>query len=88
MPTARSRCASSPRRGDDFAIGCTQETEIRYTPGLALLGALPAPHALATVYVAAVAASRRDDDAARRFVEALAGPASARLRRDGGFEPP
>ncbi|MDQ6638300.1 MAG: substrate-binding domain-containing protein, partial [Pseudomonadota bacterium] len=40
---------------DDGAIGCTQATEIRGTPGLALVGALPPPFALATVYSAAVA---------------------------------
>ena len=61
--------------GDAGAIGCTQATEIRYTPGLALVGALPAPFALATVYSAAV---RRDERAtmkhARRFID-LAVPA-------------
>jgi molybdate transport system substrate-binding protein len=40
---------------DPDALGCTQATEIRYTPGISLVGALPAPIALATVYSAAVA---------------------------------
>nr|HET7860439.1 substrate-binding domain-containing protein [Caldimonas sp.] len=71
--------------GDDGALGCTQETEIRYTPGLALAGALPPPHALATVYTAALATSARDVDAAERFVALLSGPASAQRRRAGGF---
>ena len=71
---------------DDAAIGCTQATEIRYTPGLALVGALPPPFALATVYSAAVAAEARDDDGALRFIDLVAGAPSADLRRAGGFE--
>jgi molybdate transport system substrate-binding protein len=71
---------------DDQAIGCTQATEIRYTPGLALVGALPAPFALATVYSAAVADTARDAAGARRFIELLAGASSADLRRAGGFD--
>jgi molybdate transport system substrate-binding protein len=71
---------------DDGAIGCTQATEIRYTPGLALVGPLPPPFALATVYGAAVAAAARDSDAARTFIELLAGASSASLRRAGGFD--
>lgn len=71
--------------GDDGALGCTQETEIRYTPGLALVGVLPPPHALATVYEAAVATSARDADAAERLVALLAGPVGAERRRAGGF---
>ena len=69
------------------ALGCTQATEIRYTPGLALVGPLPAPFALATVYTAAVSATTRDASVAQRFVELLAGAASAELRRAGGFDP-
>jgi molybdate transport system substrate-binding protein len=71
---------------DERAIGCTQATEIRYTPGLALVGALPAPFALATVYSAAVASGARDDEGALRFIDLVAGAASADLRRAGGFD--
>ena len=72
---------------DEGAIGCTQATEIRYTPGLTLVGALPAPFALATVYTAAVADAARDSAGARRFIELLVGASSADLRRAGGFDP-
>ncbi|HEV7576111.1 MAG TPA: substrate-binding domain-containing protein [Caldimonas sp.] len=71
---------------DEGAIGCTQATEIRYTPGLALVGALPPPYALATVYSAGVAAGARDVDAAHRLIELLAGAASADRRAAGGFD--
>jgi len=80
--TAMRELAAS---GDDGALGCTQETEIRYTPGLVLLAPLPPPHALATVYVAAVAATARNVEAARSFVALLSGPVSAERRRAGGF---
>ncbi|MDL9998740.1 substrate-binding domain-containing protein [Variovorax sp. J22P240] len=68
------------------AIGCTQVTEIRYTPGVALVGALPEAFELATVYAAAVSAATRQPDLARRFVELIAGPRSRCLREQGGFE--
>jgi len=73
---------------DDGALGCTQATEIVATPGLKVVGALPAPFALATVYSAALGKKARDDDAARRFIDALAGKASAALRAAGGFDAP
>jgi molybdate transport system substrate-binding protein len=66
--------------GDAQAIGCTQATEIRATPGIALVGALPAPFALATVYSAAVAARAASEDVARRFI-ALLGDARTRGQR-------
>ncbi len=72
--------------GDAAALGCTQATEIRYTPGLALVGALPAPFALATVYSAAVAASARDRDGAIALIEQITGPGSVALRAAGGFD--
>jgi molybdate transport system substrate-binding protein len=73
---------------DDGAVGCTQATEIVTTPGLKLVGALPAPFALATVYSAALGKGARDGDAARRFIEAVAGASSAALRVAGGFDAP
>jgi molybdate transport system substrate-binding protein len=67
-------------------IGCTQITEILYTPGIALAGPLPAAFELATVYTAAIAARAAQPALAQRFVELLAGPQSRELRRAGGFE--
>jgi molybdate transport system substrate-binding protein len=70
------------------AIGCTQITEIRYTPGIDLVGALPKAFELATIYTAAVASQSAQPALAQRFVELLAGPASLEMRRQGGFEFP
>ena len=67
-------------------IGCTQVTEIRYTPGVQLVGLLPKEFELATVYTAAVAAKAEQPQAARMMIELLAGPAAAEARRSGGFE--
>jgi molybdate transport system substrate-binding protein len=80
---AMRELAADPRPG---AIGCTQVSEIKYTPGLVLVGALPAAFELATTYSAAVSATAREPQLARRFVEMIAGPRSRCLREEGGFE--
>lgn len=67
-------------------IGCTQVTEILYTPGVQLVSVLPREFELATVYTAAVAAKAEQPQAARMMINLLAGPGAAELRRQGGFE--
>ena len=68
------------------ALGCTQVTEILYTPGVALAGTLPPGCGLATVYAAAVATRARAPELARKFIELLTGPRSSDARRRDGFE--
>lgn len=67
-------------------IGCTQVTEILYTPGVQLVANLPPEFELATVYMAAVAAKSEQPQAARLVVELLAGARSAALRQSCGFQ--
>ena len=67
-------------------IGCTQVTEILYTPGVQLISLLPKAFELATVYTAAVAAKAEQPQAARMMIDLMAAPAAAELRRSGGFE--
>jgi molybdate transport system substrate-binding protein len=67
-------------------IGCTQVSEILYSPGVALVGALPAAFELATVYTGAVSARAAEPALAQRFLALLTGPASQPLRDAGGFE--
>ena len=67
-------------------VGCTQITEIKYTPGVVLVGALPPGYELATIYSAAVGGSARERDLAREFVRRLAAPATRALREAAGFE--
>jgi len=71
--------------GDPGAIGCTQATEILYTPGVELMGTLPPGFALATLYSAAVCRHARAPEGAQRLVDMLAGPASRAARELCGF---
>ena len=68
-------------------IGCTQVTEIRYTPGVQLIGLLPPEFELATVYTAAVCARAKQPAAAADLIRLLVSPDAAGLRAGGGFEP-
>ena len=68
------------------AIGCTQITEILYTDGIVLLGALPPQFELTTVYTAAVSATAAQPALAAQFIAMLAGAGSRAVRQAGGFE--
>jgi molybdate transport system substrate-binding protein len=87
-PFANGAAAMAAMAGarDAAPLGCTQVTEIRATAGVALVGPLPKEFELATIYAAAVASDAAAPDLARRFVDRLAGAASAALRRRLGFE--
>jgi molybdate transport system substrate-binding protein len=67
-------------------VGCTQVTEIAFTPGVTLVGPLPGQFELATEYCAAVAARAQQPESAARFAALLAGPAASELRRRCGFD--
>lgn len=69
----------------ECAIGCTQVTEILYTPGVTLVGVLPPPFELTTTYSVAVSTQSRDPARARRFVALLTSPRSEKLRVESGF---
>ena len=68
------------------AIGCTQVTEIKCTPGVTLVGPLPAEFELATAYAVGVYFKAHQPELARRFAELLSGETARELRLDGGFE--
>jgi molybdate transport system substrate-binding protein len=72
--------ATSPR-----PIGCTQVTEILYTPGVDLVALLPQQFELATLYTAAVVERAAQPELAARLVELLSGPGAAELRLRSGF---
>ena len=80
---AMAAMAAAPDRHG--AIGCTQVTEILYTPGVALIGTLPAPHELSTTYAVAVARASPRVVAARQFAALLAAPSTRALRQSAGF---
>ena len=67
-------------------LGCTQVTEILFTPGVELVATLPKAFELATVYTAAVCSASRNTQAAGELIALLAGPDTAPARRACGFE--
>jgi molybdate transport system substrate-binding protein len=80
--TAMREMAASPAQQP---IGCTQVSEIMYSPGVTLVGALPAPFELATGYCAAVATTAADAELASRFIALMCGPDAQGLRVAAGF---
>ncbi len=52
-------------------IGCTQETEIRITPGIVLVAPLPPGCELVTIYSAAVTSAARAPEAGRQLIALL-----------------
>lgn len=67
-------------------IGCTQVTEILYTPGVNLVADLPKVFELATVYTAAVCMKSAEPELAADLINLLISDEAAELRRSGGFE--
>ena len=70
----------------EFAVGCTQVSEILYTPGVTLVGSLPPEFELATLYSAAVCLRAADPAEARRFAALLTGHSTQELRASAGFD--
>jgi molybdate transport system substrate-binding protein len=69
-----------------WLIGCTQVTEILYTPGVQLVGPLPHEFELATVYTAAVCSEASQPEEATAFIRLLSGTDTSALRLAVGFE--
>jgi molybdate transport system substrate-binding protein len=86
FPNGASAMKAMADSGEPGLIGCTQITEILYTPGVTLVGPLPPAFELATMYTAAVCTRAREPQAARALIELLAGEDAAPLRKACGFE--
>ncbi|TCR65590.1 substrate-binding domain-containing protein [Bosea sp. BK604] len=67
------------------AIGCTQVTEIRMTPGVMVAATLPRGFDLKTLYTAGIIASSSQRDAALSLLGLLTSEHHARLRAGCGF---
>lgn len=80
--TAMRELAASEQSG---RIGCTQVTEINGTPGVTLAAFLPSEFELATDYTLGICTAAQFADQARVLADLLSGPASAVVRRQGGF---
>ena len=85
-PNGATAMAALARAVDARPIGCTQVSEILYTPGVTLSGALPKAFELATRYDAATCTRSENPTLAAAFAMLIGGPASASLRETGGFE--
>jgi molybdate transport system substrate-binding protein len=85
-PNGATAMRALAESGPPSALGCTQVTEILYTPGLALAGPLPEPFGLSTVYAAGRTRGAAEPALAEAFIELLVGDSSAAERRAGGFE--
>jgi molybdate transport system substrate-binding protein len=86
FPNGATAMREMAQSGDPRAVGCTQVSEILYTPGVELVSALPKVFELATVYCASLCTRASSRDTAQRLVEMLAGEASESLRNRSGFE--
>ncbi len=85
FPNGATAMAAMARADTDDVIGCTQETEINYTPGVDLVGSLPREFELSTDYTLGVCTKANAPDLAQRLAALVAGEASAGIRRAGGF---
>ena len=87
FPNGAAAMKAMAESGGEFAIGCTQASEILYTDGVTLVGPLPGEFELATLYSAAACNSAADLPAAQSFVRRLTGLLAQRVRQKAGFEP-
>lgn len=86
FPNGASAMAAMAQAPEDGLIGCTQLTEILYTPGVQLVAPLPREFELATLYTGAVCTQAAQPQAAAELIRLLVSPEAAALRRAGGFE--
>jgi molybdate transport system substrate-binding protein len=87
FPNGAAAMQALARSPDARPIGCTQVTEIRNTPGVALAGPLPKDFELATVYTAGVCARATLPEQAKHLAGLLSGEAARGAREQAGFEP-
>jgi molybdate transport system substrate-binding protein len=87
FPNGAMAMAALAQAPEANAIGCTQVTEILFTPGVRLTGLLPPPYELATTYTAAVGSEAAEPELARAFIAELTAGQAERTRRSCGFEP-
>ncbi len=85
-PNGATAMGEMAQSHEDGLIGCTQVTEINYTTGVDLVGALPPEFELNTDYTLGICTRAAHPQEAQVLADLLAGPASEAVRRQGGFE--
>jgi molybdate transport system substrate-binding protein len=87
---AASASVTNATVGADSALGtplgCTQATEILYTPGVTLIGLLPPEFELSTLYSVAVPKRSSNPAAAQQLIAQLLNPSTVAARQAAGFE--
>jgi molybdate transport system substrate-binding protein len=83
---AMKTMAASPANAQALPLGCTQATEILYTPGVQLAGLLPAEFELSTLYSVAIPTRSNHAAAAQAQIERLVNSNTLAARRAAGFE--
>lgn len=68
------------------ALGFQQLPELIHQPGIAVIGPMPAPVAITTIFSGAVCAACTQRDAARALLQFMASPAAAEAKRLQGME--
>jgi molybdate transport system substrate-binding protein len=86
FPNGATAMREMAQAGEPGLIGCTQVTEILYTPGVQLVDLLPSEFELATVYTAGVCSAAQEPAAAADLIRLLASADAAGIRSAGGFE--
>src|SRR5512140_2042716 len=84
-PNGATAMGEMAKSSEPNVIGCTQETEINYTPGVELVGSLPKEFELATDYTLGICTKAQQPELASKLAALLAGAASEDVRRKGGF---
>jgi molybdate transport system substrate-binding protein len=86
FPHGAAAMAAMAQATDAPVVGITQVSEILYTPGVRLLGVLPAPHQLATLYSAAVTRRAAHPALAAALLATLTGQQHSEMRSRAGFD--
>ncbi|MES2978561.1 MAG: substrate-binding domain-containing protein [Pseudomonadota bacterium] len=81
---ATAMAAMAKAEGTGF-VGCTQMTEILFTPGVDWVAPLPQQFELGSIYTAAVTARANDRELAAQLVERMASTETSATRRTCGF---
>lgn len=71
----------------EVALGFQQRSELMHLPGIAVLGPMPAPVQIATIFSGAVCAASRQPEAVRALLAFLAGADTADTKRRHGMAP-
>lgn len=86
FPNGASAMAAMAQSQESGLIGCTQVTEINYTPGVDLIDVLPREFELSTDYTLGICTASQNPAQAQMLSDLLSGRASEAVRRQGGFE--